>query len=93
MPLREYLCDYCGHQFEEFVISKEPGDYAFFECRCGSKAAVLPAMIGGYRGNTGSSSTRPRNSTSMPKKKAYTGHPGNEGEPETQLELPGLEEK
>lgn len=83
MPLREYLCRYCHHQFEEIVYYKDYDDYCTYVCRCGSKADMLPAMIGGYVGNLGSSSTRPKNSTSMKSKKAFT---GNADEP-TQLEI------
>ena len=61
MPYREYLCDYCGHQFEELSYSKDPEEYALTDCRCGSKAKVLPALIGGYHGNMGGSSSRPKN--------------------------------
>lgn len=84
MPLRDYLCHYCGHEFTELVYDTEPEEYAVVECRCGSKAKVLPALIGGYSGNMGPSSTRPKNSTAMPKKKVFT---GNQGEPEAQLEF------
>lgn len=86
MPLREYICNYCNHQFEEFVMSHDPDEYKTAECRCGSRAALLPAMIGGYSGSTGGSSTRPKNSTSMKSKKAFTGHPGTQGEPDNKQE-------
>lgn len=81
-PIREYLCDYCGHQFEEMIWSSDPENYRTHECRCGSKATVLPAMIGGYQGNMGGASVRPKNSTAMKSRKAFTKHPGNQGEPE-----------
>lgn len=80
-PIREYLCNYCGHQFEEVQWTIVPEEYETTECRCGSRAKVLPALIGGYFGNTGGSSTRPKNSTSMPKKKAYTKAPETYDEP------------
>lgn len=86
MPLRDYLCTYCGHEFTELVMSKDPEDYQTYECRCGSRAQLLPAMIGGYQGNMGGSSSRPKHSTAMPSKKVFTGHPGNEGEPEGNLD-------
>jgi DNA-directed RNA polymerase subunit RPC12/RpoP len=86
MPLRDYLCDYCGYEFTELMYSTDPEDYATTECRCGSKAKVLPSLIGGYHGNMGSSSTRPKNSTSMKRAKVFTGHPGNEGEPPSKEE-------
>lgn len=82
-PIREYLCSYCGHQFDEFVSSRDPGEYQSFACRCGSRADLLPAVIGGYTGNMGGASSRPKNSTAMPSKKAYTGHPANVDEPES----------
>lgn len=84
MPMREYLCDYCGHQYDTLVFATDPEDYEYDTCRCGSKAKILPSLIGGYTGNMGGSSSRPKNSTSMPKKKAFTKHPGNEGEPSTE---------
>lgn len=82
-PLREYICNYCNHQFEELVYSQDPDEYKHCICRCGSTAEVLPAMIGGYNGSTGTASTRPKNSACMPSKKAFTKHKGNQGEPET----------
>jgi DNA-directed RNA polymerase subunit RPC12/RpoP len=75
MPLRDYLCNYCGHEFEKIVYSHDPDEYATAECRCGSKAKLLPSLIGGYQGDTGGGSTRPRHSTSMPKKSVFTGNP------------------
>jgi len=81
MPLRDYQCLYCGHEFEEIVRSQDPDDYKYAECRCGSKAEVLPALIGGYSGAMGGASTRPKNSTSMARGKVFTRHPGNQGEP------------
>lgn len=70
-PLREYLCDSCGHQFDEIVPAGH--SYKHYKCRCGEEAEVLPSMIGGYQGNMGGSSTRPKNSASMKKGKAFTG--------------------
>ncbi len=91
-PLREYQCQYCGHEFIELVMSQDPDEYRFFECRCGSKAKLLPAMIGGYKGDMGGSSSRPKRSTAMPSKKAFTGKPGQVDEPECgQLDLEGIE--
>lgn len=73
MPLRDYQCSYCGHEFEEVVRSRDPDEYRYAECRCGSKAEVLPALIGGYTGAMGGASTRPKNSTSMQRAKVFTG--------------------
>lgn len=72
-PIREYLCDSCGHQFDSVVFSSDPTEYRRAECRCGDEATLLPSMIGGYSGNTGTASVRPKNSTAMPSKKAFTG--------------------
>lgn len=72
-PLREYLCKYCAHQFEVLVYAMDPEEYKYSECPyCESKAKVLPALIGGYQGNMGGASTRPKNSTSKASKKAFT---------------------
>lgn len=65
MPLREYICRDCSHQFEEFVKyeSDEPE-----HCRqCESvRIARLPSALGGYHisGNN-AGSTRPRNAGSF----------------------------
>jgi len=72
-PLRDYLCDNCHHEFEEMVSSGDPESYQTTECRCGAKARVLPSLIGGYQGNMGGASTRPKNSSSMKKAKVFTG--------------------
>jgi len=75
MPLREYLCGSCGHQFESFKSGSNPEDYQTDPCpHCETPADLLPALIGGYQGNMGSGSTRPKNSMSMPSRKAYTGN-------------------
>lgn len=74
MPLRDYGCKYCGNVFELLVYTGDPDNYKFRECpKCQSQAEVLPALIGGYQGNMGGGSTRPKNSTSMPHKKVFTG--------------------
>lgn len=91
MPLREYICKYCNYQFEEFVLSRDPEEYKTIRCRCGSKAEVLPSMIGGING-VSLSPSRPKNSGAMKSKKSFTGHPGNEGEPETKKETSGIPE-
>lgn len=65
MPLREYICRDCSHQFEEFIKyeSDEPD-----QCRqCESpKIARLPSAVGGYHINgSNSGSTRPRSAGSF----------------------------
>lgn len=84
MALREYLCNNCDYVFEEFVTTSNPEEYRVAPCRCGATAKVLPALIGGYTGNMGGASVRPKNSTAMPKAKVFTGNKPD-GE---QLELP-----
>jgi putative FmdB family regulatory protein len=86
MPIREYICDYCGHQFDEIVYSKDPELYKTAECRCGSYAKLLPATIGGVNG-VSLSGARPKNSGAKPSAKAFT------KQPEEQLELPFPEKK
>lgn len=65
MPLREYICRDCSHQFEEFIKyeSDEPE-----QCRqCESiRIARLPSAVGGYHINgNNSGSTRPRSAGSF----------------------------
>lgn len=52
----DWLCLECGHIQEALV---EPGEKP--ECRCGSKKTEkLPNACGGYTGDTGGGSTRPK---------------------------------
>ena len=52
-PLREYICDYCGHLWEALVYGTSPEDYATAECRCGSQGKVLPSVNAQPRGSFG----------------------------------------
>jgi putative FmdB family regulatory protein len=81
MALYDFLCDQCGHQFEQTASFEE----RTVECphECGFSATRLPPLIGGYTGNMGGASTRPKNSTAMKKATVFT---GNAEEPE-QLEM------
>lgn len=82
MALREYLCSYCGHQYDAIITSQDPDEYRTDKCpHCDSWAQLLPSIIGGVQGSFGT--PRRANSTSMKSAKAFTGHPGNQGEPET----------
>lgn len=62
MPLYDYLCNECGHQFEEYVSQLDEAPPAM-ECpHCEKKLAKrLPSIIGGYhiKGNN-AASTRPK---------------------------------
>ncbi len=71
-PLYDWLCGSCGHEFTE----KTDYETKRTDCpHCETKTADrLPALIGGYTGNMGGSSTRPKNSTSMGKAKVFTGN-------------------
>ena len=61
MPIFSYQCINCNHIWDELRRSDEKDDPA--ECsRCDSNAQAYRRVtaIGGYTGNTGSASTRPR---------------------------------
>lgn len=76
MPLYDFLCGSCGHIFTELV----PSDVTKFDCphECGQTAERLPPLIGGYQGNTGSASTRPKNSGAMKRATVFTGNKDKE---------------
>lgn len=63
MPIREVQCGACGHEWEEIVASGERPE----KCpHCESdKVVVLVSAFGGYQGNMGGGSTRPRNAGSF----------------------------
>lgn len=60
MPIHEFICDQCGHQFEEFFRQTEKIPNRT-ECpHCETKTATrLPSAHGGYSMSSGGSSTRP----------------------------------
>lgn len=63
MPLYEFLCDNCSHQFEE-LLKERPRTYP---CpHCDKQAEILPSGHGGYaiRGNNGASQ-RPKQAGSF----------------------------
>lgn len=64
MPIYEYLCGHCGHQFDE-IRAIENSSHS--ECRCGDFAEKLPSA-GSYTGNFGSGSTAPRHKRPIKKK-------------------------
>lgn len=66
MPLRDYICKECGHEFEEFLGSFEDPE----GCRhCeSSNIERLPSAPGGYHiKGTNAGSTRPKNAGSFKK--------------------------
>jgi putative FmdB family regulatory protein len=73
MPIRDYLCDECHHQFEEIVHSRDPDEYKYARCpHCEAVALVLPARIGAVAG-TKLSDASPKNRGCYPKTKVFTG--------------------
>jgi hypothetical protein len=60
-PIREFLCIDCGHINETLVRHPEDMPHGCDHCES-TKIELLPALIGGYNGDTGSGSTKPRNS-------------------------------
>ena len=72
MPRYDFLCGSCGHEFEETVSYETTRVKCPHEC--GKTAERLPALIGGYQGNMGGGSTRPRKTPSNTGKKVFTGN-------------------
>lgn len=67
MPIREFQCRDCMHIFETVVDRNSDPDVEV-ECRCGStKVDRLISVTGGYKMNSGGSSTRPKSAGSRPK--------------------------
>ena len=69
MPIREFLCLECGHINETLVRHPEDTPTECNHCES-SKIELLPALIGGYNGDTGGGSTKPRGSGAFKAKKA-----------------------
>lgn len=69
MPIYEFQCSACGHLFDE-IRTYDP-DEKIISCPhgCGMTAEKMPSLIGGYQGNTGPGSTRPKKAGSMRSKK------------------------
>lgn len=66
MPLRDLECLDCKHGWEELVMSGERPTCP----KCdGFNVQILLALIGGYQGDMGGASTRPKQSTSFRAKK------------------------
>lgn len=64
-PIREYICIDCGHE-QEHVVSD--GGETPQCCHCEStKMEKLFSITGGYKMNSGGSSTRPKGAGSRPK--------------------------
>lgn len=72
MPIYEYMCDECGHIFEELrKYSAESSGRDKIECphECGKTASKLPSAHGGYSMSSGGSSTRPKRAGSFKRTK------------------------
>lgn len=69
MPIREFLCNDCGHVFEELVRHPEDMPQQCNHCEC-TRIHMLPTAPGGYQihGNSGSS-TRPKSAGSFKRTK------------------------
>ncbi len=67
MPLRDYLCLECGHQFEELLNSYDHVDVNCPHCET-TRVERLPPITGGYKMNSGPSSVRPKGAGSRPRK-------------------------
>lgn len=65
MPIYEFGCTGCGHVFEELVLPSDRA--ASVPCPyCESlKTEKVPTAPGGYKFNSGGSSTRPRSAGSF----------------------------
>jgi putative FmdB family regulatory protein len=59
MPLRDFQCGQCGHEWEGIQRIDEPRP-ACPHCEDNTKVVLLPALIGGYSGSFGGGSTTPR---------------------------------
>lgn len=71
MPIREFLCMDCNHNFEALIHAYEEGEFKVKCERCESEQVERQFPVtGGYHMNSGGSSTRPRGAGSRPKKSA-----------------------
>lgn len=59
-PIREYICRDCGHQQENVERSQADELKACAQCES-ERVERLISAYGGYTGNLGSASTKPRN--------------------------------
>lgn len=80
MPIYSYLCDYCGHEFDEIVRSVDPEVVGIHECRCGSMAKKIFSIPAAARGNFGTT----RRNAGKDKLQEFNFNTKDEGE---QLEL------
>lgn len=76
MPFYDFLCSCCGYLFESSAgVEEKRIDCSHCETPTADR---LPPLIGGYSGNLGPSSTRPKNSTSMARATVFTGNKKDE---------------
>jgi hypothetical protein len=64
-PIQEFICTDCGHVFEQYGPYTPPEEKVMCVHCDTYTAEKLPSCIGGYHGNMGSGSTRPRGAGSM----------------------------
>lgn len=67
MPIHDFKCKDCQHEYEDLLIGQD----LHSQCpECQSLNVIKkPALIGGYSGNMGSGSTRPRQAGSFKTKR------------------------
>lgn len=69
MPLFDFLCKGCGHQFEEFISTADIDTLKCSHCES-ENLEKLPSLVGGYHINgDNAGSTRPKSAGSFKKKK------------------------
>lgn len=67
MPLRDFECTACGHEEKDQYVRR--GQESTTCSKCGQYMVAKTALVGGYKMNSGGSSTRPRNAGSFKKGK------------------------
>lgn len=73
MPRYDFLCNSCGHEFEEMADVETRRVQCPHEC--GKTADRLPVLCS-YSGNLGSASTRPKKTPMNTGTKVFTGNKG-----------------
>ena len=68
MPIYEYLCLKCGHQFDNLELPSESGNAQCPHCESYNCEKLLSAH-GGYQMSSGGGSTRPKSAGSFRSKK------------------------
>lgn len=64
MPIREYECQKCKHVFENLELRATDKAEVCPQC-FGKRLKQVVSAFGGYQGNLGGASTRPKNAGSF----------------------------